>query len=78
MLNSAKEYKANRNKTLKPSVAVLDRCIRFNAEDQMEESVWSVVRPENEREDQGEGVQNSGKTGTGVRGRDMVLKKTGK
>ena len=26
---------------------------------------------ENEHEDQGEGVQNSGKTSTGVRGRDM-------
>ena len=25
----------------------------------------------NEREDQGDGVQDSGKTGTGVRGRDM-------
>ena len=29
------------------------------------------MRQENEREDQGEGVQNSGKTSTGVRGRDM-------
>ena len=28
------------------------------------------MRQENEREDQGEGVQNSGKTGTGIRGRD--------
>ena len=37
----------------------------------LEESVWSVVRQKNEREDQGEGVQNSGKTNTGVRGRDM-------
>ena len=35
------------------------------------ESVWSVVRLENEREDQGEGVENSGKTSTDVRGRDM-------
>ena len=29
--------------------------------EELEESVWSVVRQENEREDQGEGVQNSGK-----------------
>ena len=39
--------------------------------EELEESVWSVVRHENEREDQVEGVQNSGKTGTGVRRRDM-------
>ena len=39
--------------------------------EELEESVWSVVRQENEREDQGEGVQNSGKTSTDVRGRDM-------
>ena len=31
----------------------------------------SVVRQENEREDQGEGVKNSGKTSADVRGRDM-------
>ena len=31
----------------------------------------SVVRQENEREDQGEGVQDCGKTSTDVRGRDM-------
>ena len=37
---------------------------------ELEESVWSVVRQENEREDQGEDVQNSGKTSTDVRGRD--------
>ena len=37
-----------------------------------EESVWSVLRQqENEREDQWEGVQNSGKISTDVRGRDM-------
>ena len=35
------------------------------------ESVCSVVRQGNEREDQGEGVQDSGKTGTDVRGRDI-------
>ena len=29
------------------------------------------MRQENEREDQGEGVQNSGKTSTDVQGRDM-------
>ena len=29
------------------------------------ESVWSVVRQENEREDQGKGVQDSGNTSTG-------------
>ena len=39
--------------------------------EELEESVWSVVRQENEREDQEEGVQNSGNTSTGVRGRDM-------
>ena len=33
--------------------------------EELEESVWSVVRRE------GEGVQNSGKTSTNVRGRDM-------
>ena len=32
--------------------------------EELEESVWSVVRQENEREDQGEGIQNSGKTST--------------
>ena len=37
--------------------------------EELEESVWSVVRQENEREDQGEDVQNSGKTD--VWGRDM-------
>ena len=42
-------------------------------------SVWSVVRHENECEDQGEGVQNSGKTSTDVRGRDMGVEEgTGK
>ena len=41
--------------------------------EELEESVWSVVRQENEREDQGEGVQNSGKTSTGVRIRDMGI-----
>ena len=30
--------------------------------EELDESVWSDVRQENEREDQGEGVQNSGKT----------------
>ena len=39
--------------------------------EELEENVWSVVRQENECEDQGEGVQNSGKTSTDVRGRDM-------
>ena len=38
--------------------------------EELEESVWSVVRQENEREDQGEGVQDSCKTSTDVRGRD--------
>ena len=41
--------------------------------EELEESVWSVVRQENEREDPGEGAQNSGKTSTGVRGRDMGI-----
>ena len=45
----------------------------------LEESVWSVVRQENEREDQGEGVQNSGNTRTDVLGRDMGVEEgTGK
>ena len=39
--------------------------------EELEESVWSVVRHENEREDQGEGVQNSGKTSSDVRRRDI-------
>ena len=39
--------------------------------EELEESVWSVVQQDNEREYQGEGVQNSGKTSTDVRGRDM-------
>ena len=47
--------------------------------EELEVSVWSVVRQEIEREDQGEGVQNSGKTSTGVRGRDMGVEEgTGK
>ena len=47
--------------------------------EELEESVWSVVRQENEREDQVEGVQNSGKTSTDVRGRDMGVEEgTGK
>ena len=38
--------------------------------EELEESVWSVVRHENEREDQGKiCVQNRGKTSTEVRGR---------
>ena len=41
----------------------------YRVVEELEESVWSVVRQENE--DQGEGVQNSGKTSTDVRGRDM-------
>ena len=37
------------------------------------------MRQENEHEDQGEGVQNSGKTSTDVRGRDMGVEEgTGK
>ena len=47
--------------------------------EELEESVWSVVRQENKREDQGEGVQNGGKTSTDVRVRDMgVEEATGK
>ena len=47
--------------------------------DELEECVWSVVRQENEREEQGEVVQNSGKTSTDVRGRDMGIEEgTGK
>ena len=47
--------------------------------EELEESVWSVVRQENESEDQGECVQNSGKTSTDVRGRDIGIEEgTGK
>ena len=47
--------------------------------EELGERVWSVVRQENEREDQGEGVQNSGNTSTDVRGRDMGVEEgTGK
>ena len=46
--------------------------------EELEESVWNVVRQENEREDQGEGVQNSGKTSTGVRSRAMGIEGAGK
>ena len=47
--------------------------------EELEESVWSVVRQENEREDQREGVQDSGKTSTDVWGRDMGVEEgTGK
>ena len=38
---------------------------------ELAESVWSVMRQGNEGEDQWEGVLDGGKTGTGVRGRDM-------
>ena len=59
----------------------LDAEVTHSAErvEELEESVWSIVRQENEREDQGEGVQNSGKTSTYVRGRDMGVEEgTGK
>ena len=47
--------------------------------EELEESVWSVLRQENEHEDQGEGAQNSGKTSTDGRGRDMGVEEgTGK
>ena len=49
--------------------------------EELEESVWSVVRQENEREYQGEGVHDSGKTSrpTDVRGRNMGVEEgTGK
>ena len=39
--------------------------------EELVEGVCSVVRQENEREDQWEGVHNSYKTSTDVRGRDM-------
>ena len=32
------------------------------------------MRQETEPEDQGEGVQDNGKTGTGARGRDMAIR----
>ena len=40
--------------------------------------MWSVVRQENDGEDQGEGVRDSGKTGTGVRGVRGIGEGTGK
>ena len=43
--------------------------------EELEESVWSVVRQQNEREDQEECVQNSGKTSTDVRAETWALKK---
>ena len=43
--------------------------------EELEESVWSVVRQDNEREDQGEGVQSSGKTSTDIRAETWALKK---
>ena len=47
--------------------------------EELEESVWGVVRQENEREDQREGVPNGGKTSSGVRGRYMCVEEgTGK
>ena len=42
--------------------------------EELEESVCSVVRQGNEREDLGDGVQNSGKTSTDVRGRYMGVR----
>ena len=41
--------------------------------EELVDSVWSVVRQGNECEDQWEGVQDSGKTGTDVRGGDMGI-----
>ena len=47
--------------------------------EELEESLWSVVQQENEREEQGERIQNSGKTSTDVRGKDMGVEEgTGK
>ena len=41
--------------------------------EELVESVWGVARQGNECEDEWEGVQDSGKTGTDVRGRDMGI-----
>ena len=47
--------------------------------EELEESVWSVLCDGRMNVDKGEGVQNSGKTNTDVRGRDMGVKEgTGK
>ena len=47
--------------------------------EELKESVWSVVRLENECEDQGESVQKSGETSTDVRGSDTGIEEgTGK
>ena len=42
-------------------------------DEELVDSVWSVVRQGNECEDQWEGVQDSGKTGTDVWGRNMGI-----
>ena len=41
--------------------------------EELVDSVWSVVGQGNECEYQWEGVEDSGKTGTDVRGRDMGI-----
>ncbi len=41
--------------------------------EELVDSVWSVERQGNQCEDQWEGVQDSGKTGSDVRGRDMGI-----
>ena len=43
--------------------------------EELEDSVWSVVQQKNEREyeDEDVGLHGSGKTGIGVRGRDMGI-----
>ena len=53
----------------------LDTEVTQSAErvEELEESIWSVVRQENEREDQGEDVQSSGMTITDAQGRDMGI-----
>ncbi len=59
----------------------LDTEVTQSAEwvEELEESVWSVVRQETERGDQWEGEKNSGKTCTDVQGRGMGVEEgTGK
>ena len=47
----------------------MENWMRTSTTEELVDSVWSVVRQGNECE----GVQDSGKTGTDVRGRDMGI-----
>ena len=59
-------YKIHLDFLTSPWMAILLNLVKYMVVTKVavEESVWSVLRLENEREYQGEGVQNSGKTST--------------